>query len=223
CDVGSGDRDRRRPGRQRCGQQVLRLGGRRLAQVRLRHRLPGTQLRAVLGPGADLLDRRDAAEQHRAAVRSVHHTRAVRGQHEPDAGAVSITTSTAPPAAGARPGRRPRPGGTKVKGGSLAWMTFPALAVFLAFAILPLLGGFYLSFQHCNGIGAITPAGLSNWRSMLVDPALYSALWKTFIVMGLSWAVQTPLSILLGVFIARSEEHTSELQSRFDLVCRLLL
>src|SRR5699024_12732807 len=25
------------------------------------------------------------------------------------------------------------------------------------------------------------------------------------------------------VFVARSEEHTSELQSRFDLVCRLLL
>src|SRR5699024_12490532 len=27
----------------------------------------------------------------------------------------------------------------------------------------------------------------------------------------------------LGAFSARSEEHTSELQSRFDLVCRLLL
>src|SRR5699024_11601492 len=26
-----------------------------------------------------------------------------------------------------------------------------------------------------------------------------------------------------GVIMARSEEHTSELQSRFDLVCRLLL
>src|SRR5699024_1614419 len=26
-----------------------------------------------------------------------------------------------------------------------------------------------------------------------------------------------------GAFVARSEEHTSELQSRFDLVCRLLL
>src|SRR5207249_10419848 len=27
----------------------------------------------------------------------------------------------------------------------------------------------------------------------------------------------------LGAFLRRSEEHTSELQSRFDLVCRLLL
>src|SRR5699024_11953611 len=29
--------------------------------------------------------------------------------------------------------------------------------------------------------------------------------------------------VLLGTVATRSEEHTSELQSRFDLVCRLLL
>src|SRR5207249_11133757 len=37
----------------------------------------------------------------------------------------------------------------------------------------------------------------------------------------------TPLAILMTVvgmvLLVRSEEHTSELQSRFDLVCRLLL
>src|SRR5437868_12814556 len=33
-----------------------------------------------------------------------------------------------------------------------------------------------------------------------------------------------PFGIFLVIFVwARSEEHTSELQSRFDLVCRLLL
>src|SRR5438067_5495653 len=31
------------------------------------------------------------------------------------------------------------------------------------------------------------------------------------------------LAETLGVILYRSEEHTSELQSRFDLVCRLLL
>src|SRR5699024_12367714 len=35
-------------------------------------------------------------------------------------------------------------------------------------------------------------------------------------------AVKTTFESLLPVFV-RSEEHTSELQSRFDLVCRLLL
>src|SRR5699024_11394549 len=29
--------------------------------------------------------------------------------------------------------------------------------------------------------------------------------------------------MLVGIVLLRSEEHTSELQSRFDLVCRLLL
>src|SRR5699024_10101492 len=32
-----------------------------------------------------------------------------------------------------------------------------------------------------------------------------------------------PFKVLKGTMQARSEEHTSELQSRFDLVCRLLL
>src|SRR5699024_11921729 len=34
---------------------------------------------------------------------------------------------------------------------------------------------------------------------------------------------QEELEYVLGMLMERSEEHTSELQSRFDLVCRLLL
>src|SRR5207249_8791070 len=36
-------------------------------------------------------------------------------------------------------------------------------------------------------------------------------------------ATGSPAAFILKVDAARSEEHTSELQSRFDLVCRLLL
>src|SRR5438105_11408146 len=36
------------------------------------------------------------------------------------------------------------------------------------------------------------------------------------------WLKGTLLSVLF-IYLARSEEHTSELQSRVDLVCRLLL
>src|SRR5438105_12905514 len=32
-----------------------------------------------------------------------------------------------------------------------------------------------------------------------------------------------PVPLLVGLVVSRSEEHTSELQSRVDLVCRLLL
>src|SRR5256885_1662207 len=37
------------------------------------------------------------------------------------------------------------------------------------------------------------------------------------------WVVPLTLVILIGVFLFRSEEHTSELQSPCNLVCRLLL
>src|SRR5699024_11266902 len=68
------------------------------------------------------------------------------------------------------------------------------------------------------------------------DPSLENAAltlgkskWKVF------WTISFPLAwpgLLAGLVLAfarglgefgRSEEHTSELQSRFDLVCRLLL
>jgi raffinose/stachyose/melibiose transport system permease protein len=91
--------------------------------------------------------------------------------------------------------------------GSLAWMTLPAVLMFIGFGIVPLLGVLYLSFMRWDGIGAITPAGVANWVSVLRDPALLSALWKTFLVMALSWAVQTPLSIALGVFIAGHQRY----------------
>src|SRR5699024_11467635 len=38
-----------------------------------------------------------------------------------------------------------------------------------------------------------------------------------------STRIQCDNSIIIHAHIHRSEEHTSELQSRFDLVCRLLL
>src|SRR5207249_12159341 len=47
--------------------------------------------------------------------------------------------------------------------------------------------------------------------------------FKTFSETTLQFRV-TPAIMGIGmIFAGRSEEHTSELQSRFDLVCRLLL
>src|SRR5699024_12452713 len=51
----------------------------------------------------------------------------------------------------------------------------------------------------------------------------------TFIVLSftagqfVAFFAESNMGLILGVYGARSEEHTSELQSRFDLVCRLLL
>jgi len=91
--------------------------------------------------------------------------------------------------------------------GSVTWMALPALAFFIAFGLVPLLGVLGLSFTRWDGIGAIHPAGFDSWRSVLKDPGLPHALYVTFLVMIFSWAVQTPASILIGVFLASRERY----------------
>jgi raffinose/stachyose/melibiose transport system permease protein len=101
------------------------------------------------------------------------------------------------------------------RSGSVAWMALPALLFFVAFAVLPLVGVLLLSFTSWDGIGVIKPAGFDSWRAVLSDPGLPHALWVTFVVMALSWAVQTPLSILLGVFLAGHQRYRELLAALF--------
>ncbi|GHD39453.1 sugar ABC transporter permease [Mycetocola manganoxydans] len=93
------------------------------------------------------------------------------------------------------------------KTGRIAWLVIPALVFFIAFAVIPLAGVLILSFTNWDGIGAITPAGFANWASVLVDPDMFHALGLTLLVMVLSWLVQTPLSLLLGVFTAGTQKY----------------
>ncbi|MEU1054200.1 sugar ABC transporter permease [Streptomyces sp. NPDC005876] len=93
----------------------------------------------------------------------------------------------------------------------LPWLAAPALLVFVGFAVIPLVGVFALSFTTWDGIGAIHPSGLTSWRAVLTDPGLPHALWVTFLVMAVSWAVQTPLSILLGAFLAGRQRYRAVL------------
>jgi raffinose/stachyose/melibiose transport system permease protein len=86
-------------------------------------------------------------------------------------------------------------------------MALPALIMFLGFGVIPLLGVLILSFTSWDGIGVIRLAGFASWKSVLTDPGLLHALWVTFVVMALSWLVQTPLSILIGVFLAGRQRY----------------
>jgi raffinose/stachyose/melibiose transport system permease protein len=95
--------------------------------------------------------------------------------------------------------------------GSLTWLVLPALLFFTAFGIIPLIGVLVLSFTSWNGIGEITPTGFDNWVSVLADPALVHALGVTFLIMALSWLVQTPMSILVGVFLAGGQRYRAVL------------
>jgi len=94
-------------------------------------------------------------------------------------------------------------------------MALPALIVFVAFGVVPLLGVVGLSFTTWDGLGAITPSGLTSWTAVLTDPGLPHALWVTFLVMALSWLVQTPISLLIGVFVAGHQRYRALLAVLF--------
>jgi raffinose/stachyose/melibiose transport system permease protein len=96
-------------------------------------------------------------------------------------------------------------------GSMLPWLAVPALVFFAGFAVIPLVGVLGLSFTTWDGIGAIQPSGLTSWRAVLTDPELLHALWVTFLVMVVSWAVQTPLSVLLGTFLAGHQRYRAVL------------
>jgi raffinose/stachyose/melibiose transport system permease protein len=86
-------------------------------------------------------------------------------------------------------------------------MALPAVLMFIGFGVVPLLGVLVLSFTTWDGIGDIVPSGLTSWKATLSDPGLPHALYVTFLIMILSWAVQTPLSILIGVFLAARKRY----------------
>lgn len=93
------------------------------------------------------------------------------------------------------------------RSGSVAWMALPALLMFFAFGVIPLLGVLGLSFTTWDGIGTIHVTGLTSWKAELTDPELPHSLWVTFEIMALSWLVQTPISILIGVFLAAFKRY----------------
>jgi raffinose/stachyose/melibiose transport system permease protein len=87
------------------------------------------------------------------------------------------------------------------------WLAAPALVFFIGFAVIPLIGVVLLSFTTWDGIGEIRPSGFDSWSSVLSDPGLLHAIWITFLIMAASWAVQTPLSILIGTFLAGHQRY----------------
>jgi raffinose/stachyose/melibiose transport system permease protein len=95
-----------------------------------------------------------------------------------------VTVTTAP-------GRR--------RGGSGLLMAAPAL---LLFGLFPLVGVVVLSLARWDGLGSLGWAGLANWSGVLTDGATWQAMGLTVKVMVVSWLVQTPIALALGVFQA---------------------
>jgi len=75
------------------------------------------------------------------------------------------------------------------------------------FAILPLGVALYLSFTKWSGLGSPQWAGLANWRALLTDGSTAQSLVLTVKLMILTWFIQTPISLLLGVFLAGRQRY----------------
>jgi raffinose/stachyose/melibiose transport system permease protein len=86
-------------------------------------------------------------------------------------------------------------------------MLVPAIAFFLVFALGPLLAAVYISFLNWDGISAPSWVGLANWTRAFTDPVTLHSIFLTVQVMILSWAIQTPISLLLGVFLAGYQRY----------------
>lgn len=85
--------------------------------------------------------------------------------------------------------------------------TAPALVFYVAFAIIPLFIALYYSFTSWNGLSTATWIGLGNWIALFSDHVTLNSLNLTIQVMIISWIVQTPISILLGVFLAGKQPY----------------
>ncbi|MFC0672593.1 carbohydrate ABC transporter permease [Brachybacterium hainanense] len=117
----------------------------------------------------------------------------------------------APGTAGSpRPGRRVQSHAEPVQ---LSHVLFaaPALLFFGVFALLPLVGVVVLSFTSWNGIGAIEFTGLTSWKDALTRSSTWHGLWLVLLMIVATWLLQTPLSILLGTFLAGQQRYRNVL------------
>ncbi len=101
--------------------------------------------------------------------------------------------------------------------GPTQWLLLPGLIFFFAFAIVPLFGAIALSFTSWDGIGPISFSGLESWKAILADPDTGHAIVLSLKIMVLSWLIQTPISLLIGVFMAGREKYRAVLAAIYFL------
>ncbi|WP_435255990.1 carbohydrate ABC transporter permease [Streptomyces althioticus] len=122
--------------------------------------------------------------------------------------------TSAPPAAGLRKESRRRtaasPSISTVGRPGFAW-ALPAALFFTLFAIVPLVMVAVLSFMSWNGLGSPQWVGTDNWSRLWDDPVMLKSVWLTLLLTALGVVIQTPLSILLGVWAAGYQRNRAVL------------
>ncbi|TDC96826.1 sugar ABC transporter permease [Saccharopolyspora aridisoli] len=97
------------------------------------------------------------------------------------------------------------------------WFAAPALVFFAAFVVAPIVVVIVLSMMAWNGISAPELNAAENWGELASDSGMWHSVWVSLQVMILCWVVQTPISILLGVYVAGQQRHRAVLAALFFL------
>ncbi|WNI26236.1 sugar ABC transporter permease [Streptomyces sp. ITFR-16] len=110
-------------------------------------------------------------------------------------------------------------GGRKAAAGSVGrppvvW-ALPGILFFAVFAIVPLGIAVYLSFCHWDGLNSPAPVGTDNWTRLFKDPEFRQAAWLSLLLTAVSWAFQTPVALLLGVWAAGRQRSRAVLSAVF--------
>ncbi|MFD3653521.1 carbohydrate ABC transporter permease [Streptomyces sp. NPDC058620] len=111
-----------------------------------------------------------------------------------------------------RTGRPAGPSGIGAGRPGFLWAA-PAAVFFGLFAIVPLIMVAVLSFASWDGLSDPEFAGLDNWKKLLDDPVMIKSLWLSVLLTVLGVVVQTPLSILLGVWAAGHQRNRAVLSA----------
>ncbi|KMS77651.1 carbohydrate ABC transporter permease [Streptomyces leeuwenhoekii] len=121
--------------------------------------------------------------------------------------------TSAPVAVEPRKGARRRPeasSAARVGRPGFLW-ALPATVFFALFAIAPLIMVAVLSFMSWNGLGSPEFVGLDNWSRLVDDPVMLKSIWLTLLLTALGVVIQTPLSIVLGVWAAGHQRNRAVL------------
>ncbi len=110
---------------------------------------------------------------------------------------------------------RPRRSGAARAGRPHAAWALPGVLFFGFFAVVPMGLAFYLSFTSWDGLGDPKPVGLANWQKLIEDDRMVQSLWLTVLLTAVSWAFQTVIALLLGVWAAGRQRNRAVLSAIF--------
>lgn len=91
----------------------------------------------------------------------------------------------------------------------------PSVVFFFAFAVVPMVLVAYLSFTQWDGINSPQWIGTGNWTRLFHDPEIGQAVRLSLTLTVLTWVVQTPISLLLGVWAAGRQKSRAVLAAVF--------